>query len=297
MTAATDNPPAAARMPAGQLRGILLMLTSGVSNQVGAATAALGFPALGPAGVVAIRQAVAAAVMLAVVRPPFRTFTRRQWLPILALAAIYATMNLTLYTAVDRIGLGLAVTLEFLGPLAVALATSRRRVDLVCALIAGAAVFVLMRPQPSTDYLGILFGLIAACCWAAYILLNRTLANRLPSAQGAAAAAAVSAVAYLPVGCWILIHHTPAPKYLAYAAAAGLLASAVPYLLDMLTLRLVPTTFFGLFMSINPLLAALAGWLLLDQRLGLLEWAAITAVITANATSALTPRRPQPTTA
>ncbi|MEV6282817.1 EamA family transporter [Kribbella sp. NPDC051770] len=289
--AASPQATGSGRMPAGQLRGILLMLTSGVSNQVGAATAALGFPALGPAGVVAIRQAVAAVVMLAVVRPPLKTFTRRQWLPILALAAVYATMNLTLYTAIDRIGLGLAVTLEFLGPLAVALATSRRRVDLICALIAGAAVIVLMRPQPTTDYPGIAFGLIAACCWAAYILLNRTLATRLPSAQGAAAAAAVSAAAYLPVAGWILIQHTPAPKYLAYAAAAGLLASAVPYLLDLLTLRLVPTTFFGLFMSVNPLLAAVAGWLLLEQRLGLLEWAAITAVITANATSALTPRR------
>ncbi|WP_041289158.1 EamA family transporter [Kribbella flavida] len=267
------------------------MLTSGVSNQVGAATGALGFPGLGPAGVVAIRQAVAAIVMLAVVRPPMHKFTRRQWLPVLALAAIYATMNLTLYTAVHRIGLGLAVTLEFLGPLAVALAASRRRVDLICALVAGAAVFVLMRPQPTTDYLGIFFGLIAACCWAAYILLNRTLGTRLPSAQGAAAAAAVSAAGYLPIGGWILIQHTPAPKYLLYAVIAGLLASAVPYLFDLFTLRLVPAGFFGLFMSINPLLAAVVGWLILDQHLGPLEWIAITAVITANATSAITPTK------
>ena len=122
-----------AATPAGQgerLTGIALMTGSAASNQVGAATAALAFPVLGPAGVVAVRQWVAGAVLLIVVRPRFTSFTREQWRPVVALALIFATMNLSLYLAIDRIGLGLAVTLEFLGPLSVALLASRRAIDL-----------------------------------------------------------------------------------------------------------------------------------------------------------------------
>ncbi|TWD81637.1 inner membrane transporter RhtA [Kribbella amoyensis] len=281
--------PAAERT--GRFRAVGLMLASASSNQFGAAVGALGFPALGPAGVVAIRQWVAAVVMMTAVRPPLRSFTRREWIPVLGLAAIYATMNLTLYTAVDRIGLGLAVTLEFLGPLTVALAALRRRVDLFCAVFAGAAVMVLMRPQPTTDYLGIAMGLVAACCWAGYILLNRTLGRRLPSAQGAAASAAVSALAYLPVGVWILVHHTPGAQYLAYAAVAGVLSSAVPYLVDLFALRIVRPGFFGMFMSVHPLLAVVVGWLILDQRVGWVEWVAICAIVAANAISVATAQR------
>ena len=123
--------------------GIALMTGSAASNQLGAATAALAFPALGPAGVVAVRQWVAGVVLLVTVRPKFASFTGRHWRPVLALALIFAVMNLSLYTAIDRIGLGLAVTLEFLGPLSVALLASRRVLDLACALVAGGAVVVL----------------------------------------------------------------------------------------------------------------------------------------------------------
>src|SRR6202042_796738 len=131
-----------------QVTGIALMTGSAMSNQVGAASAALAFPVLGPAGVVAVRQWVAGVVLLCTVRPKFTSFTRQQWRPVLALAMIFATMNLSLYEAIDRIGLGLAVTLEFLGPLCVALLASRRVIDLACALVAAAAVVVLARPQP-----------------------------------------------------------------------------------------------------------------------------------------------------
>ncbi|WBQ04501.1 EamA family transporter [Kribbella sp. CA-293567] len=270
-------------------KGVLMMLGSALSNQVGAATGALAFPALGPAGVVAVRQWVAAILLVGITRPRFRTFTRREWEPVLALAAVYAIMNLTLYTAIDRIGLGLAVTLEFLGPLAVALAASRRRLDLYCALAAGAAVVVLMRPQPTTDYFGIALGLVAAACWACYILLNRTLGNRLPSAQGAAAASTVSAIVYLPIGVLMLLHHKPTLQYVAYAVVAGVLSSAVPFLVDLIALRRVPTGFYGLFMSVNPLLAVLVGWAVLHQTLGPIEWLAVATIITANTVAAAVP--------
>lgn len=264
------------------LRGTALMVGSGLSNQLGAAVAALAFPVLGPVGVVAVRQWMAAAVLVTAGRPRLRTFTASQWRPVLGLAAVFATMNLTLYAAIERIGLGLAVTLEFLGPLTVALLGSRRRVDLLCALVAGAGVVVLVRPQPSADYLGIGLALVAAVCWACYILLNRTVGDRLPGAQGSAAAAAVSALLYLPVGAVVLWQHPPGVAVLACALAAGVLSSAVPFLADLLALRRVPTRFFGIFMSVNPVLAVLVGMVVLGQHLDVTAWVAIAVIVGAN---------------
>ncbi|WP_248001566.1 EamA family transporter [Streptomyces sp. RPA4-5] len=270
-----------------------MMCGSGLANQTGAATGALAFPAIGPAGVVAVRQWVAGLVLLAVGRPRLRSFTWRQWWPVLCLAMVFATMNLTLYTAIDRIGLGLAVTLEFLGPLAVALAASRRLVDLLCALVAGAAVAILTSPEPSTDYAGIAFGLVAAVCWASYILLNRLVGARLPGVEGSAAAAGVSALLYLPLGITVLAHHPPSLRVLGYAAVAGVLSSAVPFLADLLALRRVPARFFGIFMSVNPVLASLVGLVVLDQTLRGIEWLAVSAIVVANAVSILAAgRRP-----
>ena len=268
--------------------GVALMLGSGLSNQVGAATGALAFPVIGPAGVVAVRQWVAGTLLWAVGRPRVRRFTWPQWWPVLSLALVFATMNLTLYTAIGRIGLGLAVTLEFLGPLGVALAATRRRLDLGCALAAGAAVVVLARPQATSDYLGIALALVAAVCWASYILLNRVIGRRLPGAEGSAAAAGLSALAYVPIGIFTLAHHPPTARALGCAAAAGVLSSAVPFLADLLSLRRVPARFFGVFMSVNPVLAALVGWAILGQSLGWAEWLAIAAIVTANSVSAST---------
>ncbi|MEU1343523.1 EamA family transporter [Streptomyces sp. NPDC005827] len=280
-----ERPAASPALPAG----VATMFGSGLSNQTGAAIGSLAFPVLGPLGVVAVRQYVAALVLVAVGRPRVRAFTWRQWWPVLLLAVVFGTMNLTLYTAIDRVGLGLAVTLEFLGPLSIALAASRRRLDAGCALLAAAGVVVLMRPQPSTDYLGMALGLIAACCWASYILLNRLVGRRIPGAQGSAAAASVSALTFLPVGIVLAVRHPPTAGAILCAVTAGVLSSAVPYLADLLTLRKVPAQTFGLFMSVNPVLAAVVGWVVLGQSLGLLEWAAIGAVVAANTVS-LTPR-------
>src|SRR3984957_12030513 len=246
--------------------GIALMTGSAASNQLGAATAALAFPALGPAGVVAVRQWVAGVVLLITVRPKFASFTRQQWRPVLALALIFATMNLSLYTAIDRIGLGLAVTLEFLGPLSVALLASRRVIDLACAVVAAAAVVVLARPQPSTDYTGILLALLAAVCWAGYVLVNRVVGIRLPGAQGPAAAAGLSALLYVPIGIWALSRHAVTAVALG-RAATGILCSAVPMIADLQALRRVPARFYGVFMSVNPVFAALTGLIVLGQSL------------------------------
>ena len=274
-----------ARRGAAWDAGTGIMVGSALSNQWGAALAALALPALGPAEVVAIRQWVAAAVLLAIGRPRIRSFSGAQWRIVAALALVYATMNLTLYTAIERLGLGLAVTLEFLGPLAVALAGTRRRRDLACALAAALAVCVLARPQPSTDYLGIGLALVAATCWACYILLNRSAGAVLQGAQGSAAAAAVSALLYVPAGAVLLTQHSAGPAKLACAAAAGVLSSAVPFAADVWALRRVPAQSFGLFMSVNPVFAALIGLLVLGQPLSMVSWAAIAVVVVANVVS------------
>ncbi len=278
----------------GRLAGLALMFGSGLSCQSGAATATLAFPVLGPAGVVAIRQWVAGAVLLTVGRPRLRSFSWRQWWPVLSLAVVFATMNLSLYVAIDRIGLGLAVALEFLGPLAVALAATRRFVDLGCALAVGAAVAVVARPQPATDYVGIGLGVLAAACWACYILLNKIIGSRIPGAQGTAAAAGISAVLYVPVGIWVLSTHPVTIRALGFAATAGVLSSALPFLADMLALRRVATGFFGVFMSVNPVLAALIGLLVLGEHLQWEEWLAIVVIVGANAISVGTAARPAP---
>ncbi|MBK6009609.1 EamA family transporter [Streptomyces sp. MBT53] len=266
------------------------MAGSGLSNQTGAALGSLAFPVIGPVGVVAVRQYVAAAVLIAVGRPRLREFTWRQWWPVLLLAVVFGTINLSLYTAIDRVGLGLAVTLEFLGPLSIALAATRRRVDVCWALIAAAGVVTLMRPRPSADYLGMGLGLLAAACWASYILLNRTVGSRIPGAQGSAAAAGVSALMFLPVGIVVAVRHPPTLMAAGCAVAAGVLSSTVPYLADLFTLRRVPAPAFGLFMSVNPVLAAVVGWIGLGQRLDWAEWAGIGAIVAANALSILTSR-------
>ena len=172
--------------------------------------------------------------------------------------------------------------------------------DLGCALLAGAAVVVLARPRPSTDYAGIALALLAAACWAGYILVNRVVGARVPGAQGPAAAAGLSALLYVPVGVWaltarpltvpvgiwVLAARPLTPAALGQAAAAGLLSSAVPMVCDVLALRRVPARFYGVFMSVNPVFAALTGLVILRQSLGLADWLAITAIVTVNAVTA-----------
>lgn len=274
----------------GSRGGVVLMLGSGLSNQTGASIAALAFPTLGPAGVVAVRQWVAAIVLVAVGRPRLWRFTAAQWRVVLGLALVFAVMNLSLYAAIERIGLGLAVTLEFLGPLAVALVGSRRLVNLFCAVAAAGAVAVLMRPTPSTDYVGIGLALLAAACWGCYVLLNREVGSRLPGLEGSAASALVSGALYLPVGIWVLWQHPPTFAVLGYALAAGVLSSAVPFLADLLALRRIPAHSFGMFMSVNPVFAALIGLVVLGQHLDTPAWLAIAVIVGANVTALSTAR-------
>ncbi|MEV6711171.1 EamA family transporter [Lentzea sp. NPDC051208] len=265
------------------LGGFATMTASAASNQIGAAVGAHAFATIGPAGVVAVRQFVAAAVLLPMARPNLRRFTWAQWWPTIALGLVFATMNLSLYMAIDRIGLGLAVTLEVLGPLGVALAGSRTRQDFLFVLIAAVGVYVLVLPGPSSDYLGVGLGLLAAGCWAAYILLNRLVGARLPGLQAPAVTTAMSATLYVPVAVLLVVHGKLTGMSILYAVGAGVFCSVVPYAVDVIALRKVPARLFGLAMSVHPVLAALAGLVVLGETLELHHWAGILLVVTANA--------------
>jgi inner membrane transporter RhtA len=265
------------------LGGFATMTASAASNQIGAAVGAHAFATIGPAGVVAVRQFVAAAVLLPMARPNLRRFTWAQWWPTIALGLVFATMNLSLYMAIDRVGLGLAVTLEVLGPLGVALAGSRTRQDFLFVLIAAVGVYVLVLPGPSSDYLGVGLGLLAAGCWAAYILLNRLVGARLPGLQAPAVATAMSATLYVPVAVLLVLHGKLTGMSILYAVGAGVFCSVVPYAVDVIALRKVPARLFGLAMSVHPVLAALAGLVVLGEKLELHHWAGILLVVTANA--------------
>lgn len=262
--------------------GIAMMLGGSATNQVGAALGALAFPAIGSVGVVAIRQLVTAAVLMPAVRPKFRGLTRRQWLPVLGLTAVFSVMNLCLYASIERVGLGLAVTLEFLGPLAVAVLGSRRMRDLACAVLAGVGVIVLTNPGPSTDLIGIGLGLVAAAAWACYILLNRSVGQRLPGLQGTAIASAVTAGLWLPVAAvWFSIH-PPTTTAVLLAAACGMLSSILPYVIDVIALRRVPAAMFGTLTSASPVWATLVGWIVLGQLLAPHEWVGIGLIVVSN---------------
>ena len=261
------------------------MTATALVNQVGAASGALAFDAVGPPGVVAVRQWVSAAVLLPIARPPVRRLTRAQWWPVLLLAAVFGTMNLSLYTAVDRIGLGPAVTLEFLGPLGVALAGSRTRRDLLIAAAAATGVYVLVLPGPASDLVGIAAGVLAACAWAGYILLNRLAGSRLPGLQAPAIASGLCAVAFSPVLVVQAAQGRLTGAPLLAAVGAGVLASAVPYAADLLVLRRVSPRVFGVAMSVHPVMAALAGMVLLGQVLAVHAWIGMGIVVLANATA------------
>lgn len=246
----------------------------------------LAIPALGPAGVVGMRQLLGACVLLPIARPPIRRLTWSQWWPVLLLAAALASMNLFIYAAFSRIGLGLTVTLELLGPLVLGLVGSRTRMDLVVAVAAGIGVYVLVLPGPSSNVLGIALALGGGVCWAAYILLSRLAGQRLPGIQATALAMGLSTLVYVPVlvvlGSRALAGEIGWQPF-ALGAAAGVLSSAIPYALDIIALRRLTAPVFGVLMSIHPVFAAVSGLLVLGQVLDAHEWLGIVIVVAANA--------------
>lgn len=272
----------------------LLVALGAISVQWGAALATGLFARIGPAGAVALRLVLGAAVLVAATRADPRRLRRTDLAAVAAFGVALAAMNLSFYEAIDRIPLGVAVTVEFVGPLAVALAGSRRLLDAVWALLAGAGVLLLgAAPGGHLDEAGVALALLAGGCWAGYILLSREVGRRVEGVGGLALAMVVAAVAITPAGVVAGGGHLLEPAVLERGLAVALLSSVVPYSLELIALRRVSPRAFGILLSIDPALAAAAGLVVLGQHLRGGEVVAVVLVVAANAGSALaSSRRP-----
>ncbi|AWE50926.1 EamA family transporter [Streptomyces nigra] len=267
----------------GSLGPVGLVLAGGISVQFGGALAVSLMPRAGALGVVALRLLVAAVVLLVVCRPRLRGHSRTDWGTVVVFGITMAAMNGLFYQSVARIPLGPAVTLEVLGPLALSVLSSRRALNLVWAGLALAGVFLLGGGGfGSLDPLGVVFALGAGAMWAAYIVFSARTGRRFPQADGLALAMAVGAVLFLPLGLAEAGAKLADPVTLGLGAAVALLSSVLPYTLELLALRRLPAGTFAILMSLEPAIAATAGFLILDQALSTVQALAIALVIAAS---------------
>ncbi|MGW1724911.1 EamA family transporter [Streptomyces sp. NPDC002306] len=267
----------------GLLGPVGLVFAGGVSVQFGGALAVTLMPRAGALGVVSLRLLVAAVVLLLVCRPRLRGHSRTDWGTVVVFGVTMAAMNGLFYQAVDRIPLGPAVTLEVLGPLALSVFASRRAVNVVWAGLALAGVFLLGGGGfGDLDRAGVAFALGAGAMWAAYIVFSARTGRRFPQADGLALAMAVGAVLFLPLGIAESGTKLLDPVTLGLGAGVALLSSVLPYTLELLALRRLPASTFAILMSLEPAIAATAGFLVLDQALSALQAAAIALVVAAS---------------
>ena len=239
------------------------------SVQLGAAFAVSLFAWVGPAGAVFLRLTTASVVLFGVWRPRVRGRARRDVLLAAVFGAALAAMNLCFYGAIHRIPLGIAVSLEFVGPLAVAVVGSRRRIDLLWVSLGAVGIVALTRGGTnSLDGVGIVLALLAGCLWAAYILLSARIGRVFERGTGLALAMAFGSVFLLPAGVIAGGSHLLEPRALALGAAVGLLSSAIPYSFELEALRRIAPHTFAVLMSLEPAVAALAGFVVLGQDLG-----------------------------
>lgn len=290
----------AARINLGTLPAPVLILGGIVSVQFGAALADKLFDEAGPAGVVLLRLSLSAVVLLASTRPRIIGRSRRELLSAVGFGAALAGMNWSFYEALHRLPLGPAVTVEFAGPLTLAIIGSRKLIDLVWAALAGGGVALLAfgasgGSDGGLNPLGLALALLAGTFWAGYILLSQRAGSIFPGLQGLALALGVGAVLVLPAG---LIEGGSAlvrPHILLGGFGVALLSSLIPYSLELTALRRIAAGTFGLLMSLEPAFAELAGVIVLGQRLHLITGIALVMVIAASlGTTLLAGRKEHP---
>ncbi|HEX6444558.1 MAG TPA: EamA family transporter [Streptosporangiales bacterium] len=280
---------------AGSAPAVAMVIGGALSVQFGAAFAALLFPRIGPLGAVTIRLVVAAVILVVAVRPRLRGHRRSDYAVVVAFGLVLAAMNASIYEAIARLPLGVAVTLEFLGPLGLALATSRRWRDVLWVVSAGGGVVLLEGGSTSgLDWVGVVFALTAASCWVGYILLSGQTGRRFQKADGLALAMTVGAVVILPVGIAGAGGALARPTTLGIGALVALMSSVVPYTLELFALRRIGPGTFGILMSLDPALAAAAGVLVLAQRPGGWQLLGIALVVVASVGVTLEARRRRP---
>ncbi len=284
--------------PVARVPPVVLVLTAITTLQFGAALGATLIDDVGAAGVSMLRLGFAALVLLAVWRPRVRGRERGDLWLAAAFGATLGGMNLAIYEAIERIPLGIAVTIEFAGPLAVAVLTSRGRLDILWAVLAAAGIVVLADPGGGdVELAGVVFALVAAVCWAAYIVIAARAGQRFRGSEGLALAMTLGVLVPLVPGIVSGGTGLLDAEVLAIALAVALLSSVIPYSLETEALRRMPKNVFGVLMSLEPGVAAVAGLLILDQGLSTRDVLAIALVVTASAgatRSAAPPLPPEP---
>jgi inner membrane transporter RhtA len=263
-------------------RPVWLVLTAIASVQVGAALSKGIFDVVAPTVVVWLRLATSTVILLVVARPRVAGRTWGDWRVVIGFGVALATMNWSIYQAIARLPLGVAVSIELLGPLTLALVLSRRLQDLGWVVVAGLGVALLGFHGDGVTVAGVLFALLAAASWAAYILSSAGTGRRWPGLSGLALASVVGSVALAPYAVGVAGDSLLDGRVLGVGLLVGLLSSVVPYSLELAALRSIPPKVFGVLMSLEPAAAALAGLALLGERLGLLEWLAIGCVVVAS---------------
>ncbi|HEX8752190.1 MAG TPA: EamA family transporter [Solirubrobacterales bacterium] len=276
---------ATARTGSGHRRAVALTVSSIVSVQSGSALATGVFNSIGPLGTVFLRAVFGALLLVALTRGAVLRTRHRPHRDVVALGAAVAGVNLLFFAALDRLPLGITVTLEFAGPLGVALLGSRQRRDLLWALLAAVGIVLLSARSGGgrVDALGVVLALGAGVCWGAYIVQSDRVGASHPGIGGAAMAALISACLTAPLGIAQGGSNLLVPANLLVGAAVGLLSTAVPYVFEMEALRRLPRATFGVLMSLEPAVAAAIGFLALSQGLSALEIVAIALVVVASA--------------
>lgn len=282
-----------------QLRSILpvgVLLLAMMSVQTGASIAKTLFDVAGPIGVVTVRIGFGTLILCLALRPWRVSITREARLPLAVYGLSLGAMNVLYYQALDRLPVGLAVAVEFIGPLTVAVLASRRRSDFAWIVLAALGLALLLPVLPQVRHVsltGVAFALGAGACWALYIVFGQR-AGRLLGTQTVAFGSIISAVLVVPIG---LFHAGPelfSRRVLLPGLAVAILSTALPYTLEMFALTRMPARTFGVLMSLEPAVGALAGLMLLDERLTPEQSAAILLVMAASAGAAVTAHRDLP---
>jgi len=272
----------------------LYALGSIASVQVGATVARHLFAELGPTATVFLRVALGALILLAIARPRWPVLAAIPWRAIILFGLVIAAMNLCFYQSIARIPLGIAVTIEFIGPLAVAIAGSRKPLDFAWAIMAALGVALLSLTGGTVSGLGILFALGAGAGWATYIVVSQRVGRMVPGSDGLVFALAIGGLALAPFGIAGAGTRLIDVRNLATGVLVAVLSSAIPFSLEYTALRRMSSRLFGILMSLEPAVGTAAGFVFLAQRLSLRELVAIVLVMVASGGATLTAPRPRP---
>lgn len=269
---------------------IFLLFVAMISIQIGAGFAKSLFPLAGAAGTTGLRLFFATAILWIIWRPWKFRFNRPTIKSLIFYGGSLGLMNLTFYFSLQRIPLGLAVTLEFIGPLTLSILTSRKRMDFLWVALAAAGIYLVI-PHSETgsalDLLGVVFALVAGGFWALYIFFGQRAGNTMHGGIAATAGMTVATIVALPFGLALDGSRMFNPAALPLALLVASLSSALPYSLEMLALKRMPTKTFGILMSLEPAIASLVGLVLLKEQLLPTQWLAIVFIIIASLGSVL----------